>query len=185
MSVESHIHNYLSSLKKYLSRLDKTEAAEVIREIESHILDAVDAREAAGQAVDIEHILSGFGPPRDLAAQYADHVLTGSPPPKGFNAIRTITRGVTKGLWYSMAIFGYLIAGMLALVGLIKLLFADQVGLWTAAQGNTVVITFTDANFPMSQEILGWWLAPLALIAGGLVFWLTRRVLSALKHGIH
>ena len=185
MSVESHIHTYLSSLKKYLSRLDKAEAAEVIREIESHILDAVDAREATGQAVDIEHILSGFGPPRELAGQYADHVLTGAPPPKGFNAIRTITRGVTKGLWYSMAFFGYLIASMLALVGLLKLVFSEQVGLWTAAQGNTVVITFTDANFPMSQEVLGWWLVPLALTASGLVFWLTRRVLSALKHGIH
>ena len=74
---------------------------------------------------------------------------------------------------------------MLALVGLLKLVFSEQVGLWTAAQGNTVVITFTDANFPMSQEVLGWWLVPLALTASGLVFWLTRRVLSALKHGIH
>ncbi|MFC3194698.1 hypothetical protein ACFODZ_10655 [Marinicella sediminis] len=185
MSVRTHIRNYLSSLNKYLSRLDKADAGEVIKEIESHILDAVDAREAAGQPVDIKQILSGFGPPRDLASQYVDHILTGTPPPKGFNAIKKITRGVTKGLWFSMAVFGYLIAAMLGVLGLIKLFFPQDIGLWTAAQGNTVVITFTDANFPMSREVLGWWLVPLALIGCTLVLLLTRKVLAALKNGMN
>ncbi|WP_223788080.1 HAAS signaling domain-containing protein [Marinicella meishanensis] len=184
MNIRTELHNYLSSLNKYLARLHHDDAAEVIKEIESHILDAVEAREANGETVDMKHILAGFGSARDLASQYVDHVLQGAPPPKGFKAIQSITRGVTKGLWYSMAFFGYFMAGALALVGLAKLLFPNQVGLWSAAQGQSVVITFTDARFPMSQEVLGWWLVPLALLASGLVFILTRKVLKALRHGM-
>jgi len=129
----------------------------------------------------VTQILAGFGPARELASQYVDHVLQGSPPPKGFNAIQKITRGVTSGLWYSMAFFGYFMAGALGLIGLVKLIFPNQVGLWSSAQGNSVVITFTDANFPMSQEVLGWWLVPMALVASALIFILTRRVLKALR----
>lgn len=184
MTIRTEIHAYLSALNKYLARLNQADAEEVIKEIESHILDAVEAQEASGEAVDVAQILAGFGPARELASQYTDHVLQGTPPPKGFKAIQTISRGVTKSLWYSMAFFGYFMASALALVGLLKLWLPNQVGLWSSAQGNSVVITFTNADFPMSQEVMGWWLIPVALLASALIFTLTRRVLSVLKRGL-
>lgn len=184
MSIEKHIHRYLKSMKKYLSRLEQADANEVLKEIESHIFDAVEALEAKGESVDIESILAGFGAPRELAAQYVDHVLMGSPPPAGFNTIKKITRGVTKGLWLSMAIFGHLIAGLLAVLGVLKVIFSDQVGLWVAAHGHSVIIAFADNSFPKSDEVLGWWLVPLALTSSVLVLILTRKVLKGLRYGM-
>ncbi len=181
MIIREHIHIYLKSLQKYLSRLDKQDANEVIKEIESHILDVVDLQTESGQAVDIEIILSGFGPPRELASQYVDHILTGSPPPKGFNAIQQLKRGATRGLWAGMAIFGYTIAAFLGLITLMKVIFPNSLGVWSTSNGNSIVITFSAADFPQSTELLGWWLAPMSFIACILIFWLTKRVLTALK----
>ena len=75
MTDRDTIHAYLKSLSKYLSRLEKADADDVIREIESHIYDALDARGEEGQHASVKDILAGFGAPRDLAAGYVDHIL--------------------------------------------------------------------------------------------------------------
>lgn len=181
MSERDQIHAYLKSLSKYLSRLHKSDAEEVIREIESHIYDALDLQQESGQSSDLASILEGFGEPRQLAAQYVEHILQGAPPPSGFKAIQKVKKGVTHGVYYSMFLFGYGIALALVLTGLGKLFFPESIGVWAATHGNSIIITFAESTYPESEEILGFWLIPLAVITGLGIGWLTRRVLAVLN----
>ncbi|RTE85499.1 MULTISPECIES: hypothetical protein [Gammaproteobacteria] len=175
------IHTYLKSLAKYLSRLSKPEADEVIREIESHIYDAVELAQEQNGSADIEEILARLGSPRELAAQYTDHILEGRPLPQGFRSMQRIKRGASKGLMVSMAIMGFGFSLVLALIGAAKFIFPDQVGAWSAAQGNSVIIGFTDSVSPSSTEVLGWWFIPVAWLIAAASFYITRKVLAVMK----
>lgn len=175
------IHNYLKSLKKYLSRLDKAEADEVIKEIESHIYDVLDSQPGQWQA---EEILEGFGSPRELASQYVDHMLVGAPPPKGFKAIQTVKKGATKGLYFATTICGYGVSFLLMVVGIYKIVSPEEVGVWGTDAGQSFILGVSSVPPGSTEEILGLWLVPIAL---GLSFagaYLTRRILSILKEKI-
>lgn len=175
------IHQYLQELHRYLARLSQAEAQEVIREIESHLYDAMEQSEAAGQTLDVADILKGFGTPRDLAAQYVAHVTSGTPPPRGFKAIQKVKRGVTVSLYYSMALFGFSFAAALLLIAIAKVFTPETVGVWSAAGGNSFIIGVTATSLPPEQELLGAWLVPIAGLTGSAIFGITRRVLSILK----
>lgn len=172
------IHEYLKSLSKYLSRLDKGEVDEVIREIESHIYDALDAKGENGHA---SEILEGFGPPRELAASYVDHVLQGTPPPIGFKAIKFVKKGVSKGLYYSTGALGYFFASTLILIGLIKLLLPEIVGIWATPHGNSIIVGFGSEIPEGLEEIVGWWIIPVVIVAGLSVGYMTKSLLTILK----
>jgi len=184
MSEHEQIHNYLKYLSKYLSRLDKSSADEVIREIESHILDSIELQEQNGEKPDAQAILDGFGEPRELANHYVEHMLKGTPPPTGFKAIQSVKKGVTKGLYYSMGLFGFGISLLLIIIGLGKLFMPDLIGVWSAAQGNSVIIIFSEDIYPDSKELLGYWLIPIAIALGVGIARLTKGVLAALKSSL-
>ena len=184
MSERELIHNYLKSLSKYLSRLEKSDADEVIREIESHIFDAVEHQEQKGKQFDAQLILSGFGEPRELANQYVEHMLKGTPPPMGFKAIKTLKKGVTKSLYYSMGFFGYGVSILLFMVGIGKLFLPDWFGVWSVAQGNSVIITFSEHTYANSIELLGYWLIPIAIGLGLSIARLTKSVQRVLKESL-
>ncbi|MCJ8318430.1 MAG: hypothetical protein MJK12_02280 [Colwellia sp.] len=184
MPEREQIHQYLKDLSKYLSRLDKFNADEVIREIESHILDAIELQEQNGHQIDAQAILDGFGEPRALANQYVEHMLKGTAPPRGFKAIQSVKKGVTKSLYYSMGLFGFGISLFLILIGLGKLFMPDAIGVWSAAQGNSVIITFSEHAYPNSTELLGYWLIPIAIVIGIGTALLTKRVLAVLKQSL-
>jgi len=182
MSDRDIIHNYLKSLSKYLSRLEKADAEDVIREIESHIYDVLEAHEADGSKTDAEAILAGFGQPRDLAAGYVEHILEGAAPPSGFKAIQQVKKGATKGLYFGMGLFGYSIALALILIGIYKPFEPEIVGVWVGDPGNSFIVGVV-ADMPEgTHELLGWWLIPVAIGLGIGIAYLTKRVLSVLKH---
>jgi hypothetical protein len=175
------IHDYLVSLSKYLARLNKREADEVIMEIESHILDVLEAREE-GSKVTVESVLAGFGNPRELAAQYVEHILQGTPPPKGFKTIQTVKKGVTKGLYFVVTGVGYVISLMLIFVGVWELLEPDKVGIWSTSHGQSVILGIAyDPPVDGQRELFGWWLMPFGIGAGLVGLYLTYRVQSALR----
>ena len=178
MSNRDIIHDYLKSLSKYLSRLNKDEADEVIREIESHIYDVLESSDEEGNA---QEILEGFGSARDLAASYVDHIIEGTPPPTGFKAIQQVKKGATKGLFYSTAVFGLGVAIFLILVSILKLFAPDQVGAWSAAGGNSVTISIGGADQHAGEEVMGFWIVPIFMGLGLAVLYLTKRLLSILK----
>ena len=175
------IHNYINSLSNYLARLEKTDAEEVIREIESHIYDAIELQEQKGEVSEAAAILAGFGEPRELASQYAEHILAGAPPPNGFKAIQAVKKGVTSGLYYTVAVFGFSIATAVMFLSVAKLFFPDSVGVWSAANGNSFTIAWLNQPFPAEQDLLGFWLIPMGIVASIWYAELTRRVLRVLK----
>lgn len=184
MILRHPIRAYMGALASHLGRLEKADADEVIREIESHLHEAVDQAEARGEEPDLAALLDGFGPPAALAAQYVAHIQTGAPPPAGFRVIQRVTRSVTRGLYYSMGAFGYAIAAALLLLAMAKLLQPSLVGAWSANGGNSVAVTWSGSPYPEAKELLGYWLVPIALLASLWCAELTRRVLRVLRRGL-
>lgn len=176
------IHQYLKELERYLARLEKAEAQEVLKEIESHIFDAIDQKQSSGQAMDATAILQGFGEPRELALAYIAHITKGTPPPAGFKAIQKVKQGVTTTLYYAMAVFGFSIAFALFFIAGAKVLMPDSVGAWSAGEGHSLAIGFLATPYPAEQELLGGWLIPIAILSALLVSTLTKQVLRVLKH---
>ncbi|MDR7335686.1 HAAS signaling domain-containing protein [Roseateles asaccharophilus] len=184
MDTRQRIQRYSQELATYLAPLDPADAAEVIREIEGHVLDVLEQSERSGQLVQLENVLAGFGEPRELAARYVSHVLAGTPPPRGFRAIQTVRRGVTRGLYGSMAAFGYGLALCFLSLAVVKLLGQGSVGLWATPGGESVVIGFTGAPHPDQAELLGPLFAPVALALAAAIGLLTRRVLQVLSRSL-
>lgn len=181
MSEREMVHNYLKSLMKFLSRLDKEDADDVLREIECHIYDVMDIREKSGQIINAEAILNGFGQPRKLANQYVDHILEGSPPPTGFKAIQRVKRRATKGLYFATGFFGYVVSITILAIGLYKPFDPDSVGVWANETGESFIIGALSQAPVGTQEMLGWWIVPFAIGLGMGGAYLTNRVLSVLK----
>lgn len=178
------VRQYTLALAEFLAPLRAADADEVIREIEGHVLDVIEQQQRSGVPVDVAALLAGFGDPRELAASYVTHVLAGTPPPRGFRALQSVKRGVTRGLYWTMAAFGYAVAGLCALLALVKLAAPDLVGVWSAADGNSVVVDLVSRARPNEQELLGTLLVPVALLLALAIAELTRRVLRALRRGM-
>lgn len=181
MNYDTQINQYLSTLAKYMSRLDSAQVNEVIREIESHIYDVIDNAETQGSPIEIDEVLARFGSPRQLAQQYSDHLLMGTPPPPGFNALRTVKKGVTASIFFGTALVGYLLGLVLIAIGALKVFLPDSVGVWANDHGQSVVVGIVDHTPVSSQELLGVWLIPVGIICGVAVLLLTHRLLSVLK----
>lgn len=178
------IRAYVGTLATRLDALDPADAEEVIREIESHLHEVVDQAESRGEALDVAALLEGFGPPERLAAQYIAHLQHGTPPPAGFRVLQRVRLGATRGLYYSMAGFGFSVAALLLGLAMAKLLAPDAVGVWSVADGNAYVITWSGSPQSQARELLGWALPPLALLAALWCAELTRRVLQVLRRGL-
>lgn len=183
MTDRDTIHKYLKSLSKYLSRLGKADADDVIREIESHIYDALEAREEEGRQAGAEAILAGFGEPRDLAAGYVEHILDGAAPPKGFRAIQRVKKGATKGLYFATLIFGFGISLALVLVGIMKVIDPANVGVWVSSNETLVIGSLSDVPAG-TRELLGWWAVPVLIGLGVGAAYLTRRLTGVLSSKI-
>ncbi|MBD8527388.1 HAAS signaling domain-containing protein [Pseudomarimonas arenosa] len=175
------IHDYLKSLSSYLSRLDKADADEVVREIESHVHDALEEQIANGQSADARAILAGLGTPRELASQYVGHILQGTPPPTGFRAIQRVKQQATRGLFWATAVLGAITSGALVLLAAYELWEPAAVGLWSSEDGRTLVVGMVSPSPANSRELLGNLLAPIALAGGISLAWLTKRLLAVLK----
>lgn len=184
MSDRKLIQDYLVNLERYLSRLNNIEAEEVLREIESHIYDSLEQAEANGETIDVSAMLDRFGSARQLAEQYTDHVLQGTPPPEGFSAIRTVQKGVSKGVYWGTAIFGYSVSITLLIIAVAKLFMPDLVGVWSASNGNSVVVGITERAQQQGSELLGFWIVPIGIILGILLMLLTNNILRVLKRSL-
>jgi hypothetical protein len=171
------IHNYLSELEIYLSRVSEARAQEVVQEIESHIYDSL-ATEPQDDA--IEAILGRLGTARELAAGYIDHITIGVAPPKGLKPLSRIKKGISKSLYYLVCWLGYSAGFTLVLLAVLKLVSPSSFGVWIAEHGNSVVISFSQTDLQAS-ELSALWLIPTAALAGVGLLYLTRQIARILK----
>lgn len=184
MSERKKVRQYLDNLNRYMSPLSDYEAQEVVREIESHIYDTIDDIEIRGEIADVEVILDRLGAPRELAQQYVGHIQHGTPPPTGFAAIPLVKKGLSRTVSVSLMCFGYFCGIALIALAFANLLIPNGIGVWSEADGNSIVIGMLE-NPMLAQEnnevIRGFWLSPVALIAGYLILMMTHKVLQFIR----
>ena len=171
------IHTYLSELEMYLSRVNKAQAQEIVKEIESHIYDSITI-EHTETSTDTESVLNRLGTPKQLADGYIEHISIGVAPPKGLKPVSKITMG--KSLYYLTVTFGVGLALALISTALAKLIIPSQFGVWIAEHGNSIIISFDQLNH-QSNEVPATWLVPISLFSGLAILYLTKRLTQVLK----
>ncbi|MEW5249889.1 HAAS signaling domain-containing protein [Microbulbifer sp. 2201CG32-9] len=173
------IHDYLSELEIYLSRISEIQALEVVREIESHIYDSLDLQEKSDNT-EIELILARLGTPRDLAAGYIEHVTTGAAPPKGLKPLSGIRKGISKSIYYLIVSVGFGISIALITAAMVKLISPSIFSVWIAEHGNSLIISFSQAD-QSAQDLGTVWVTSTAILIGFSTFYLTSRISRILK----
>ena len=88
---------------------------------------------------------------------------------------------MTRGLYYSMGAFGFSVAIAFLLLALAKTIEPSSVGVWSTAGGHSIALTWSGSPHPDANELLGYSLIPLAVIAAAWCAEVTRRVLRVLR----
>lgn len=175
---QQKIDAYLKILGKRLRGLSEEDARDVVEEIRSHIL------EKAGMADNINldsvaSTLAALGSPEELASQYVTDDLIARA--KVSRSPWLILQGLVRWASLSLAgfgvlmfsVFGYFLAGAIALCALLKPIHPHSAGLWVLPRPDdlTLSLRLGFSSPPVSgRELLGWWIIPLGLaLAMGLV----------------
>jgi HAAS domain-containing protein len=173
---ESKIDSYLGRVRAALRGLPEREVDDILRELRSH------AVELAGEGgAGVETALRSLGDPVDLAKTYrAENRMvqaecTGSTLVilQGLrHANRSWLGRFTVTVVYA---FGYAYVLALWVAAVDKLLFPSRTGLWYTPGRIWSLKLVTDGRQPAgANELLGWWLVPVALVAG----WLLRYLID-------
>lgn len=171
---QERVDSYLEKLRKGLTGLRREDAAEIIQELRSHILEKA---AASGQMTpaSVEAALAALGGPEELAAQYlADDLLTRAA--KSRSPV-LLLRGLLRwaglslaGVWVLLGcVVGYFLGASFFLCAIFKPLHPHTAGLWLLP-GETVTysLRFGFGEIPAGgRELLGWWMVPLGLLVGG------------------
>lgn len=152
---------YLAALRLQLAPITLSEREEILREIAAHIRDSFEA------GTPIDTVLTHLGTPAELAAEYRDGQLIRAAsrsvsPVKLLRAtLRVATKGITGILVFFCAVFGYFTGGTLLIAAIVKPFAPAHVGFFRPTPAGP------------QQDILGWWVIPLSLIAGAALLLLT------------
>ena len=181
---QQRIEAYLSKLRKCLRGIHADDARDIVEELRSHIMDKL---AAAGQhATAVDKVLAGLGRPEDLASQYTTDSLL---------ARAEVTRSPLRILqslfrWGSLSVAGFLVLmGSLAgyfvgfalwLCAALKIFQPHTAGIWAIPTGPDDVeisVRLGFGNAPTGgRDLLGWWVVPIGLLAGGGLVILTSRL---------
>ena len=169
------LEGYLAEIRKGLGRLPEAERAEIVAELRGHVLESAgaDPSESAVAAV-----LERLGAAEELAPQYARESLLvraergGSPWLLLRGLVRLATVSVAGFFAFLGLVFGYGLAVCLFLAAVRKPMTPERVGLWRVGE-DAVSLTLGWGEPPVGREILGWWIVPIGLLAGGCGFWVT------------
>jgi hypothetical protein len=182
-TINARVEEYLARLRKGLAELSGEAASEIVEELRSHILERASANGETGSAA-VEEALAALGRPEDLAAQYmADDLLERA-------AARRSPWLLLRGLlrWASLSAvgafvllgctIGYFVGGCLMLCAWLKPLHPHTAGLWRLADPpDSYSLRLGFGSVPAGgQEVLGWWMVPVGLLAGGGLCFLTTQI---------
>jgi hypothetical protein len=158
---------YFAKVDRALAPLSREEANAVRLELETHILDAM-AGTPAGEA-DAKAALEQLGDPDEFIPQLvADRLRARAGRTFGpldvLSAIgRTAVTGI-RGLVTALVMsVGYLTSAVLVLLGVMKLTTSQDVGVFRLSTGQLFI--GADDNVD-GVDLLGVWFAPLAIVAG-------------------
>ena len=178
--------SYFAELDQLIRPLGE-EGRELRDDLEQHLLEGLGL--AAGRAstpAQLRDALAKLGQPMEILRP----VLAESYLAKGAQNFNPIT--ISKGLFHtllaggsrvlaaSLFALGYLFIAVFVAIALSKPFWPDNVGLFRFPDG-----TFSAgivAQIAESEELLGWWTIPLALIFAALIYALLTRWLGRLAH---
>ena len=175
---EPKLESYLARVRVPLRGLPEREIDDILRELRSHV-DEYAGKGGPG----IEAALQSLGDPLDLAQSYRSQnqmvraECSGSPLIilQGLRHASGGTLGrVTLTALYVLGYFGM---GTLWAGALEKLLAPSRGGLWYTP-GDVWSITLVVGGYPPAgaRELLGWWLVPMAVLAGWGVKYVSDRI---------
>ena len=151
---------FLASLNAALRALPQADRAEIVREIESHLLERA-------QAGDLDAALAALGRPEVFARTYLEDLelnqALARPNPAAllFAVLNRGGRNLIALVVGFVAVTLYLCSGSFALIVLLKQVTPANVG-WWAAQGHFQFGALY-GTAPAGQERLGYWIVPIAV----------------------
>jgi hypothetical protein len=177
--LQTRIDSYLMNLRRSLGELPAEEVNDILREIRGHILERA---EAGGELTNekLVAILKALGKPEDIGPLYQADALVARAR-SSFSPVlifRTVLR------WAMMSVLGFVtfIVGLLGygagfgfiISAILKPIFPDRVGAW--ADGHGFTLGFRDGP-GQANDLLGWWIIPVGVIAGAILVIGTTRFL--------
>lgn len=193
----SALESYLQDLRAGLTGVPAEAVEEFVREVRADLVE----RGPDGDA------LRAFGDAAELARQYRAEMSVAqvAAAPDPWRMLRATRAWARASVWgvvgFAIALVGYLAGAVALLCAVAKPFAPDVIGLWTAAErtmlgllvpsdAGTEVFGVTVRLWPPTfvigtagrldaapRELLGFWLVPVALVAGLLSWYATTRLL--------
>jgi Protein of unknown function (DUF1700) len=178
VSVESQktIDAYLTALRRHLRELLDEDVKDIVEEIRAHILDKT-SDDAEGA---VSSTLAALGTPEELASRYRTEELlkraqnARSPGYLLRSMLRWAALSVLGVAVFFFSAIGYCLGGALFILGVLKLTNPHRTGVYGVFNEHSKSFSFQSGG-PNDHDLLGWWLAPIGLIVGGGLLFLTFR----------
>jgi uncharacterized membrane protein len=172
---QQRIEAYLSRLRGRLRGINREDAAEIVEELRSHIMD----KAAAGNQVTpaaVDAALAALGSPEEMASQYMTEYLMAraevsrSPLRILESLFRWASLSVAGFFVLLGSIIGYVLGAAFLLCAVLKPFHPYTAGLWVLP-GGEISFRMGFGSAPLDgRDILGWWIVPVGLVVGcGLV----------------
>jgi uncharacterized membrane protein len=183
------VERYLLRFRLALTDVGDSDKEDVVSEIRSHIVDRLEDTSRPMDEI-IDQTLTGLGNPEALASRYQSEGLLrrASASMSPLLLLRATLRWAMTGVGGFMVFFalviGYSLAFAFYVCAFLKPIFPENVGLWLSANG--LNMGFHTSSDPAGQELLGIWLAPVALFLGCLSIIGTTKLVRVLirKFGV-
>ena len=172
-SVESMVESYLERVRMALHGLPERQIDDILRELRAHAIEL-----AEGRGIDVA--FESLGDPVELAKAYQaeSQIIRGECSSSTLRILLGLRHaGRTRaGRFVATVLYasGYVNVVTLWMAAADKLLFPSRTGLWYVPGNWTSLALRTDGSSPPgAHELLGWWLIPVAVLAGWILRYLS------------
>jgi len=179
---------YVERIEAKLEPLRPAVRREIEQELKIHLHDSIRHDDADEESVRVLNATEKLGRPEE----YLEPIVMDRMIEEGSNTYnplwiakglgRTFTRGVKKTVLGLLFGVGYLLALVVFALGLLKPFFPEHVGLFYEPGGETQRITFGFLEQTAGMtEVLGYWVIPLSLAVGVLIYMGLTKMLVLLQ----
>jgi uncharacterized membrane protein len=180
-ALQRQVDAYLKRLRDALGELPASEASDIVREIQGHIIERIESMNSIDED-GLTAILDALGNPEAIASLYESRAMVArartsrSPLLILRTTLRWAGRSVAGLAMCLFAVFGY-VNGLSCLVGAaMKILHPDRVGLWIGPNTWNLSLGYLTAAERVrdhAHEILGGSFIPIMLIVGPIILIVT------------
>ena len=179
---EQQVQDYLAKFSRAMKDADPELVLDISNELKSHLKEQIEA-ETNLTTERLAELFANLGEPEVLAVQYRTEALIkqASYSSSPVVVIRAVFRwAMLSGLGIVSlvtAVIGYGLSFGWIGSAILKPFFPERVGLWVDFP--TIHIGFNDGSSSY-QELMGWWIIPIGLVAGTLFFIGTTKLMKFL-----